>query len=415
MNANNDSSLRLAELHVERFHSIFSSDLTLQPDITVLVGPNASGKTNLIDAIKFVNDALYDGVDRAVGSRGSRAVLHRHAGRRSRLFTIELAFASDSLTAKYRLRVRISSEGESSISYERISGIDSFRQLEVNMRLSGGKFIREGLRASGLSTALANLSYDSDSLMLSVMGDSQVVARAVADSLYQGKRAEAAADMVWRLSNFVGEMRFYHLFPNVMREPKPPTAGETLEEDGENLASVVRKLVRERGEPYRQLVAALAAIVPDICDLRVNEAGGYNFVQLRHRSLSSESAASGWVDLKSESDGTVRMLGLLVALYQDQAPTLLVIEEPELTVHVGALAVLADAFNEVSSRTQIVLTTHSSDLLEHFDADSIRAVSSVDGRTTAGVLSETQLTGLRRDLVTPGEIHRMEGLSAQEE
>lgn len=413
MNASNDS-LRLTELRADRFRSIHSVALEVSGGISVLVGPNASGKTNLVDAIRFVSDALYNGVDRAVGSRGSRAVLHRHAGRRAPSFTIGLEFRSERLTARYDLRVRVDVHGESWISAERMAGIMlSPDQLKVDMRLAGGKFRRAGLGSTEISEALADLHYNSDLPMLSVMGDSEVVARVLASFLYDDDRSKAAAEIVLSLSNFIGDMRFYHLFPNVMREPRTLTAGETLEEGGENLASVVRKLARERGEPYWQLISALGTIVPDILDIRVREAGGYNFVQLRHRSLASESETTGWLDLTSESDGTVRTIGLLVALYQDPAPSLLIIEEPELTVHVGALGVLADAFNEVSSRTQIILTTHSSDLLEHFSAENIRAISNLEGRTRAGVLRETQRSALGRALVTPGEIHRIEGLSAQ--
>ena len=136
---------------------------------------------------------------------------------------------------------------------------------------------------------------------------------------------------------------------------------------------------------------------------------------MKHRSLSSKCDASGWLDISDESDGTVRTLGFLVALYQDPPPAFIAIEEPELSVHVGALEVLAESLNEVGLRSQIVITTHSCDLLDCFREDALRAVVSQEGRTKAGRLRRNQADALKQVLLTAGDIHRMEGLSVDEE
>ena len=131
--------------------------------------------------------------------------------------------------------------------------------------------------------------------------------------------------------------------------------------------------------------------------------------QLRHTN-TSHSGANAWFDLSQESDGTLRLLGLLVALYQHPYLGFIGIEEPELTVHPGALAALADVLQEASRRSQILVTTHSPDLIDRLSTDQLRVVKLVKGVTEIGPVLQTQAEAVRQNLFSPGELHRMEGL-----
>lgn len=64
------------------------------------------------------------------------------------------------------------------------------------------------------------------------------------------------------------------------------------------------------------------------------------------------------------SDGTVRILGILLALMQTPRPSLVVIEEPEATIHPGALGAVMDAITEAAADIQVIVTTHSPELLD---------------------------------------------------
>lgn len=107
------------------------------------------------------------------------------------------------------------------------------------------------------------------------------------------------------------------------------------------------------------------------------------------------------------------MLAILVALYQTPAPPLIVIEEPEANLHPGALGVLADVIKEASLRTQVIITTHSPDLIDHFDPEVIRVVERVDGVTVVGKVQENQREIIRQKLYRPGELMRVEGLQRE--
>jgi predicted ATPase len=113
------------------------------------------------------------------------------------------------------------------------------------------------------------------------------------------------------------------------------------------------------------------------------------------------------------SDGTLRSLGVLTALYQSVGrkggPTpLIAIEEPEATVHPGAAAIIMDALLEASRTEQVIMTTHSPDLLDHEDLDSasILAVRNIDGETILAPIDQASVTSIQDDLFTPGELLR---------
>ena len=119
------------------------------------------------------------------------------------------------------------------------------------------------------------------------------------------------------------------------------------------------------------------------------------------------------------SDGTLRVLGMLVALFQDlgdrdrkQDPRLIGIEEPEYAVHPDALELLGDILTHAAEHAQVVVTSHSTDLLDRSDIaeESIFTASAEDGETRIGSMSEGTRSVLRERLSTPGELMRMNQL-----
>ena len=211
------------------------------------------------------------------------------------------------------------------------------------------------------------------------------------------------------VKELLSEIRRYHIFPNALREPRRTSAVFPLNEDAGNLGSVLEEMIKKRGKDFRELLAALGHVVPGIKNIGVKSAGGHLYLQFTHEP-DKPNAKDLVLEGFQESDGTLRLLGLLVALYQ-QAPGLKVIEEPELTIHPGALAYIAELMGEVATeRMSLLVTTHSPDFLDLVPVNSIRAVEMTDGGTIAGLVAEDQRNAVTKKLFTPGELHSMEGL-----
>ncbi len=132
-------------------------------------------------------------------------------------------------------------------------------------------------------------------------------------------------------------------------------------------------------------------------------------VELNHERNGGNDRGN-WFDLSHESDGTIRLLALLTALFQEPAPPLIGLEEPELAIHPGTMAVLSDTMLEAALRGQVMVATHSPDLIDRLPIESIRAVTAEDGPTQVGKVAEHQLASVKEKLFSAGELHSMEGL-----
>src|SRR5262249_36780904 len=119
---------------------------------------------------------------------------------------------------------------------------------------------------------------------------------------------------------------------------------------------------------------------------------------------------------QSMSDGTLRVLGVLTAIFQvgsRAGPTLIGIEEPEMALHPAAAAVLKEAFDEASQTRQIVITSHTPDLLDDpsISPDVVVAVRADYGVTTLGPLDVAGRMALQEHLYTAGELLRLNQLT----
>ena len=171
-------------------------------------------------------------------------------------------------------------------------------------------------------------------------------------------------------------MGFYNFNLDKIRDLQDSDHGDVLTEDGSNLTSILAQLpstVKTDIEEY------LALVVPDIREVNVKAFGHKQTLAFRQKVAADKYPWEFFAN--NMSDGTLRALGILVALFQgnhdaQKRVTLVGIEEPETALHPGAVAVLLDALRDAADRTQVIITTHSPDLLDdkHLDVESILAV-----------------------------------------
>ncbi len=157
-------------------------------------------------------------------------------------------------------------------------------------------------------------------------------------------------------------------------------------------------------------------IVPGLRQVAVRHALGLETLEFRQ---DVQGMKHPWrFKALSMSDGSLRAFGVLVALFHrrggegNSTASLVGLEEPETALHPAAAGVLFDALSEASEERQILVTTHSPDLLDRDDVptEALRVVVMDRGRTRIGPVSETGRTILRQGLYTPGELLRLSQL-----
>lgn len=405
-----ESEFRITRIRVKNYRSIRNLDMELGP-LTVLVGPNASGKSNILDALRFIRDAVSRGVDFAISQRdGMDSIRHQHRPGRGRRRDVELGVSAtfSGVALDYNFVLAGNADGGYRLKREYGSYKLDTKSGRVEFRINEGRVmtpsIPSDLELEDLGTE--DLSFFAVSRYFPTTGFSGKKAN-------KSKNPRSASQVRSRLILTRYELLnigFYHGFPNVIREPQKQLTAERLDEHGENLASVLREMGRGKRNPrgIRDIRDALSHGLPGITNVTSKPVGGYLVVQFEHSNIDGGKGI--WLDAAQESDGTLRILGLLTAIHQPLQPPLLGIEEPEWAIHPGVLPVLADEFQEASLRMQVVITTHSPDFIDRFPLECVRAVEFVDGETRVGTVSERQASAVRERLFTLGELHRMEGL-----
>ncbi len=194
-------------------------------------------------------------------------------------------------------------------------------------------------------------------------------------------------------------------FPEtVFLAPAVPTAqARGLSDHGENYLDVFATLRTNLSapSPWKEITAALRRLNPAVknIDFRLPQRDGI--------SLSHQVGNGAFTfDLQQESEGLRRFFAHLLALYQMPSKQTLLFEEPEKGIHPGALAVLAEEFKACveTKRGQVILTTHSPELLNYFEPEQLRVTEIHDHLTRIGPVVSDQLESLREHLLTPGEL-----------
>ena len=379
----------LRKLAIRNYKSIETCQVTLKP-LTVLVGRNGAGKSNFVDALHFVTDALVTSLDHALKFRGGIEDVRRRSGGHPTNFGIKLEFTLPSFRcATYGFEIAAREKGGYAVKTE---------DLEVRDHVK--RVVAEFHRNEAAVTARL------DTRVL------EVLPPLVPDRLYL---VNAAGLPEFRPAyDALVAMGFYNLNPETMKDLQTPDAGEILHGDGSNIASVISRLAARHPHTLHRITEYLTDIVPDIESVERVPAGPKETIQFTQKVQGAGYLRKFYAS--SMSDGTLRALGALVAVTQfagsEQPIKLVGIEEPEKALHPAAASSVMEAFREAASQTQILVTSHSPDLLDQlqFDSDGLLIVTWDNGSSRIAAPDAASVEAIRRHLYTPGEMLRMDQL-----
>jgi|CXWL01.1.fsa_nt_gi predicted ATPase len=358
----------------------------LQP-ITILVGTNATGKSNVIDALRFLRDAAVDGLDHAISSRSGIEIIRQYSPTRPYNISMHVEFTQPVLglnvSGYYDMTIGSAGGGnyrverEEAMWHEEEYGLDAVQNAEA--RLLKRRFTR---------------TVDGK-----VLFENEEPDEVPPDELFLGQRYELD-----ELTKLFARMRFSALYPNTLRLPNRPDTDRRLKESGENWASVLKAMRQApRGrQAFQSIVEMMKVVLPTLVEVKVKGVGGYLVPQFLVKD--SEDGREHPFDPVQLSDGTLRVFGMLLALYQVPPSPFLAIEEPEQSINPAVLAMLAEAFKDVSRKTQLFVTSHSPHLIDHFEPEQIRVVTMTEGETHVAPVRASQVASIKEKLTTLEEL-----------
>ncbi len=381
-----EARVQIDRFAVRNFRSIDACDVELAP-LTFFIGSNGSGKTSYVDAIQFVASALRDSMSKAIADRGGiHSILHHPISLpASSRFDFYLS-APTGLRCEFHLELQVVDGWSVSVARE-----------ECRIEDPGGVehyYIVEAGSVKGSAAVFPAVSVDRV-FLANASGLPEF--RWLFDFLSSVGSVEPALPGVHQLLQQLNRM---------VRTLNP--AAEV-----KDLPARFLSLARNQPDRLELIQQYLRAIAPPFDRISVKELNDTLWLSFVEKSSSGDSMP---FYLPQTSAGLVMSAEILLELFEQPrtglAASPVIVEEPEALLHPGAIQVIRDSFFEASRIRQVLVTTHSPDLLDDPDvpADCIRVVHRDEGGTHIDVLDSATKSVIRDQLYTAGQLLRQGGL-----
>ncbi|MET3601975.1 AAA family ATPase [Martelella mangrovi] len=379
-------------VRLRNYKSIGSCDVRLN-ELSVLVGLNGSGKSNFLDSFSFISDACNSTLDTAMRNRGGLAAVRRKSSGHPTNFGMSFFMnLAEGRNAFFAFEVAASTGERFEVRKETASISDPDPRKSFNYTVERGEITK----------------FPEVGVLPDIRAD-----RLFLTSVAGLKPFDALFDALSSLS-------VYDINPDEFRLPQPHESGNRLKPSGQNLASTLRYVRDSSPNSYSRVCEYLRRIVRGVESIETKSLGPTETIQFIQ---NVQGASAPWrFDALNMSNGTLRSLGVLLALFHQNSDKsgrvpFVGIEEPEGTIHPGAAAILMDAIIEASHGSQIILTTHSPELLDHKKVaeNHLLVVTSDKNETRIGMADEASRRAMRENLLTAGELLRANQLSSDVE
>lgn len=318
------TTLRFTQVRLENWRNFTVVEASVQRRV-FLVGPNASGKSNLLDALRFLHDiaSVGGGFQDAIRRRGGLTRLRCLAARRYPDVCVSVVIGDEAAGASWEYEVRFTQDKRQRPTITRERVVSHGREI-VKRPDEQDEADPERLTQTYLEQVHANQKFRD-------------------------------------IAEFLGSVRYLHLVPQLVREPDRSVGRVHDPYGGDFLQEVARTPEKTRNARLRRIRDALRVAVPQLQELELSrDVRGTPHLRGKYEHWRPQGA---WQTEDQFSDGTLRLLGLLWATLEGSGPLLL--EEPELSLHPEVVRFLPQMFARIQRRSgrQILLSTHSTDLL----------------------------------------------------
>jgi len=200
--------------------------------------------------------------------------------------------------------------------------------------------------------------------------------------IFKYKKEKGYEGVPGYVNNALKGFEIYHFHDtsrnSPIKQPSNVSDNRFLRFDGSNIASFLYMLENIYPFIYKQIIGTIRNIAPffdrfDISPLFLEE----DLVQLDWKEIGSDK----YFGPHQLSDGSIRMIALITLLLQPNPPKTIIIDEPELGLHPAAISLLAELIKQASERSQIIISTQSVTLINHFQPDDIIIVERQDAQT----------------------------------
>jgi predicted ATPase len=351
----------IKRIRIQNFRSLVDVTVNFDP-LTVLIGRSGTGKSNFVNAIRFLRDCLNA---RAInfGSEGTLHVDHPNDP-----LAYDLDFSIDSSGTDYHYTIVRPHSGN----------------IEESLRIGDRVLFHHNAKKWVVSPPVVPLPNLGGIMLGAIPG------------LQESTFAYVALRSGIGCYDFPGEV-----LQGTGDQGHPIDQG--FADRGENYLLVADRILSDltKARYWKKIAGSIRAVNRAVATLTLN-------VPTPNRlDVGFQVNGKSYVfDVRQESEGLRCFLAHMLALYQNPPKQTLLFEHPESAIHPGAMESLAYEFKSCSQdgRGQVILTTHSPQLLDHFPPESLRVVDVEKMETRIGPVAPEQVESLREHLLQPGEL-----------
>lgn len=367
----------ITELKIGGFKSFgYPAESVPMGRLNFLVGANASGKTNLISALQFIKNAILQNVEFAVNELGGNAEV-RNKKYRQRQNPKNIYFS-----------IKVDHPFEFIVQSISIKGSFFHYDIQINLRSDTDipKIVSEdfvaNLIVNNKEEKVFRLTRNEKEIdftdLFSEKNNTRPIPPGESTRLAIGAGGFVAIPCLIFL-NIIRGWRFFSVTPNIARQSYRETPDVDLGGAGENLAVILQKINQgQNGVTLQTIIDSMKSVVPGFdtiqpVKLPIENKWAY---QLKEENIH------GTINPYSASDGTVRLLTLLViANWVAQKSSLIVIEEPENGLHPHLTEHLINIIRDATDECQFLITTHSPTFLDYLESDEVLLADKTAGST----------------------------------
>jgi predicted ATPase len=365
--------MNISRLRAQNFKSFDTVDVELG-DFNVLIGANASGKSNFLSLLTFLRDIAREGVEDAVSMQSGMIELLRNVqlgGEQPTKICIEAGHGLDDPGGAPEFGWGVGGGSES-------VPISGFRyEIGLQHETSGFRVAPESIKWGGYFGKEEGRASEA---VFSIRSDSRTSLDD--ESLLMNGRPRQGTDLsqtslLWKDSiwttfarEVISQFRVFDFGKSTIGAQGSSQKGRSqLEEDGSNVALVLRRLLKDK-EKRRTLLNLATTLLPFVEDLDVERFGGQSLLM----TLQESHAEEPYLPASLLSKGTIRVVATLIALYFENR-WVMAFEEPATSLHPKLISQLVQMMKEVSEDKQIFMTTHNPEVIKHVDLDDVYLVS----------------------------------------
>ena len=343
-------SLKLNSIELKGYKSVNSEGQTLpvNDDITVLIGANGVGKSNIVSFFQLLNYSMSGSLQTYIGENGFADAFLYYGSKTTDSFFAKLKFSDGKSIKEYVFQLANAVGDAMFFRFEDVTYSDNEKNEMLSITLGQGhKESRLSMEATGKPSF-----YLTD------------IAKLLSGCRYF-QFHDTTKEAKIRKNGYIGDNKF-------------------LRSNAGNLAAFLYGIKHQQGgEPYyRRIVRYIQQVMPQFGDFIMEP----SVVNKDYISLDWREKDSDFIfGVNQFSDGTLRFMALATLLLQPPKtmPSLIVIDEPELGLHPKAISLLAGLIKKASENAQIVLATQSPNLLDEFDADKVVVIERDEQQRTS--------------------------------